>query len=279
MSLPAPVTPQQQALDRAIRAAIRADARITHALAYGSFTQGTADAFSDLEYSVFLPEGEVDRFDMRGWLEALVPVRHFVHNDFGTPNAILDGLLRVEVHAGPVSKLEAVLGWPAFHIFPDRMLVKDTDGRLADVLERLAAKARPDPVAETELILARLLNWLAFGLNVLARGERIRAHELLGWVQGGLLRLARLAEGQTKHWLTASRMAERELRPQTLERYARLTGRLDELEQLYAGAWAWTRDLTPALRLPLDRELERDIGEQVAALLEAQAPPTPRRDG
>jgi len=278
MSL-SPITPQQQELDRAIRASIRADGRITHALAYGSFTQGTADAWSDLEYYVFLPDPEVGHFDVRAWLDTLAPVRHFVQNDFGTPNAVLEGLLRVELHAEPESRLEGVLTWPAFHIHPERMLVKDTDGQLADVLTRLAAKARPNPAAETQLILARLLNGLVFGLNVLARGERIRAHELLGWVQGGLLRLARLAEGQTEHWLTASRCAERELGPEALERYARLTGRLNELEQLYAEAWSWTRELAAEVHSPpLDPGLAGDIQARVTALLEAQAPLTLRRD-
>lgn len=63
-----PVTPAQRDLDRAIRAAIRRDGRIGHALAYGRFTQGTADAFSDLEYFVFLPPAERPTFDVRAWL-------------------------------------------------------------------------------------------------------------------------------------------------------------------------------------------------------------------
>lgn len=62
------------------------------------------------------------------------------------------------------------------------MLIKDSDGQLARHLAVLAAR-RTDPAGEAQGILDRLLNWLAFGLNVLARGERIRAHELLGWVQ------------------------------------------------------------------------------------------------
>ena len=259
------VTPQQQQLYRAVRAAILADARISHALAYGSFTQGTADAWSDLEYYAFLPE--VSGFDVRAWLEGIAPVRHFVVNEFGTPNAVLDGLLRVELHAEPVSKLASVLDWPAFHIHPDRMPVKDTDGRLADLLARLAAKPQPQPAAEAEQIFARLVNWLAFGLNVLSRGERIRAHELLLWVQGGLLRLARIAEGRTEHWLTASRRAEEELSAQTLRRYARLTGSLSELEHLYAEAWAWTQELGRSGGFALPPELKRDVSARVAALL------------
>ena len=48
-------------LDARLRAAMHADERIMHALAYGSFTQGTADRFSDLEYWLFLaPRAELD---------------------------------------------------------------------------------------------------------------------------------------------------------------------------------------------------------------------------
>jgi len=261
-----PVTPAQRALDRGIRAAILRDGRIGHALAYGSFTQGTADAFSDLDYFVFLPPAELAAFDVRGWLDAVAPVRHFVINDFGTPNAVMDGLLRVELHAEPDTALGQVEGWPNLHIDPGAMLIKDSGGRLAAHLAALAAQQPPSPHAEAQLILDRLLGWLVFGLNVLERGERVRALELLGWVRGGLLRLARLAEDHTRHWLTPSRRAEWELAPETLARYARLTGPLDELEVLYAEAWAWTRDLAeqlPGLR-GADPALARDLAARVS---------------
>ncbi|MBB5232827.1 hypothetical protein [Deinococcus budaensis] len=266
-----PVTSAQRDLDRAIRAAIKQDDRIGHALAYGSFTQGTADAFSDLEYFVFLPSAELATFDVRRWLEAVAPVRHFFVNDFGTPNAVMDGLLRVELHAEPETALAGVESWPGFHIRPEAMLVKDRDGRLARHLAALAAKGRPQPETEAQPIHDRLLGWLVFGLNVLERGERVRALELLGWVRAGLLRLARLAEGKTGHWLTASRRAEWELSGAALGRYARLTGSLDELERLYAEAWAWTQEL--AGQLPGVRgaapELANALGARVRRLDQA----------
>lgn len=263
-----PVTPAQHGLDRAIRAAIRQDGRIGHALAYGSFTQGTADAFSDLEYFVFLPTAELATFDVRGWLEAVAPVRHFFVNDFGTPNAVMDGLLRVELHAEPDTGMAQVEDWPGFHLYPEAMLVKDRDGRLALHLAALAAKGRPQPEAEAQPIHDRLLGWLVFGLNVLERGERMRALELLGWVRGGLLRLAHLAEGQTAHWLTPSRRAEWDLSGAALERYARLTGPLESLETLYAEAWRWTQELAgqlPGLR-GADPVLANALGERVRRL-------------
>lgn len=260
-----PVTPAQRDLDRAIRAAIQADERIGHALAYGSFTQGTADAFSDLEYYVFLSPADLPGFDVRSWLEAVAPVRHFVVNDFGTPNAVMNGLIRVELHAEPDTALAEIRGWPNAHMNPDAMLVKDWDGQLATHLAALAAKAGPQPEAEARLIHDRLLNWLVFGVNVLERGERVRALELLWWVRGGLLRLARLAEGHTEHWLTASRRAEWELSGESLDRYARLTGRLDELETLYAEAWAWTGEL--AAQVPGVRGTSPELAREVSGRL------------
>ncbi|MPY65671.1 hypothetical protein F8S09_03040 [Deinococcus sp. SDU3-2] len=263
-----PVTPTQRELDRAIRAAIRADGRIGHALAYGSFTQGTADAFSDLEYYVFLSPADLPSFDVRAWLEGVAPVRHFVLNDFGTPNAVMDGLIRVELHAEPDTALSQVEGWPNENINPAVMLLKDRDGRLAAHLTALVAKERLQPRAEAQLLHDRLLNWLVFGVNVLKRGERVRALELLGWVRGGLLRLARLAEGNTDHWLTASRRAEWELSAATLDRYAHLTGRLDELATLYAEAWEWTQELAeqvPGVR-GASPGLARDLTARLGSL-------------
>lgn len=158
-----PVTPAQHDLARTIRAAIRADGRIGHALAYGSFTQGTADAFSDLEYYVFLSPADLPGFDVRAWLEGVAPVRHFVVNDFGTPNAVMDGLIRVELHAEPDTALPGVEDWPNWQMNPAAMLVKDEGGRLAAHLAALVAKAQPQPEAEAQLIYDRLLNWLVFG--------------------------------------------------------------------------------------------------------------------
>lgn len=204
-------------LDLMLRRAIQQDPRIIYALAYGSLTQGTSDQFSDVEYYLY-PTSTAD-FDVEAWLtHALKPsafrILHRVVNEFGTPNFILTGLLRAELHVQGLDTLPDVLGWPSFHIFPQAMVVKDPDGRLLGLLNELAAQPLPEPDAEAQQILDRTLNWWVFGMNVLARGERIRALELLGWTQAGLLRLARLADqhpDHTAHWLNASRLAEQEL--------------------------------------------------------------------
>lgn len=249
---------RHQALDERLRAAMGRDRRITHALAYGSFTQGTADRFSDLEYWLYLTPEAAPGFDLRAWLDVLTPLTHCVLNEFGTFVGVLPGLLRVELHAVPNTRLGELLDWPGDHIFPARMLVKDTDGALRPLLDTLAAK-RSDPAGEAQAILDRLLNWLAFGLNVLARGERLRAHELLWWVQSGLLMLARLHGGHTGHWLNPTRLAEGELDTATLERYAAITGGVGELERCYGGAVAWTLELADGLGLKANAGLAHDL--------------------
>ncbi|WP_221090014.1 hypothetical protein [Deinococcus aquaedulcis] len=244
------------AQDRQLRAVLGADPRFSHVVAYGSVPQGRADAWSDLEYWAFVAPGAV--VSAEGWLRAHLPVQHFVVNEFGTPTAILPGLHRVELHVEAATRLPEIETWTPQQVHPARMLVRDTDGRLAGHLAVLATR-RADPAGEGPRLLDRLLNWLAFGLNVLARGERVRAHELLGWVQGGLLRLARLQEGATGHWPNASRAAEQELSAAALARYASVTADLAGLEQAYTHAVAWTLQLAEDLGLPLSAALAAEL--------------------
>lgn len=245
-------------LDARLRDAMQADPRITHALAYGSFTQGTADEFSDLDYWLYLDPGA--KFDVYSWIEKLTPVLHFVVNEFGTPTAILPGLLRLELHVVSNTRLDELESWGNEHLFPEQMQVKDSDGRLAAALRKLTAKAPPE--AEAQATLDRLLNWLAFGLNVLARGERIRAQGLLWWIQGGLLSLAAVESGHTDYSLNPARRAERRLDERTLRRYAAITGGLDDLECAYTSAVAWTLELAERLGLPVNAELASDLTER-----------------
>ena len=239
---------------------MRRDPRIAYVLAYGSLTQGTADEFSDAEYYCWSGEP----LEVAAWLrETLLgtpwQVLHAFVNDFGTPNFVLTGLLRVELHSQPVSGLEQILDWPNENLRPEAMLVKDMDGRLNHLLGRLLAKNMPVHEADAQVILDRLVGWLCFGCNVLRRGERIRAEELLWWVRGGLLRLARLQEGALQHWLAPSRLVEQELSHHSLTQYAKITGSLDDLGNQYKAAWQWTLSLQSALGLHIHAELRNEL--------------------
>lgn len=247
-------------LDALIRAALQADGRVQFALAYGSLTQGTGDEFSDVEYYAFSEKG----FDVVAWLEHALHgsefrVLHSVVNEFGTPNVTVTGLIRVELHVQRVEKMPDILQWPNEHIYPERMLVKDWDGKLRALMDELAAKPKQNPADEAQLILDRALNWLVFGWNVLKRGERARALELLWWIQASLLRLARIDQGRTAHWLNPYRRAEMELPAEIMTRYASITGGIPELERCYRAAWAWLKDLASSLDLHLTPELHREL--------------------
>lgn len=247
-------------LDTHLRSALQRDPHLAYALAYGSLTQGTADEFSDAEYYCWSEEP----VDAEKWLREVLSgtpwrILHAFVNDFGTPNFVLSGLLRVELHSKHVDDLEQILDWANENLFPERMLVKDADGRLARLLAQMTAQIPPTEDVDAQLIFDRLVGWLCFGLNVLARGERIRALELLGWVRGALLRLARLQERATQHWLTPARLAERELSQGSLERYAATAGSLDNLAQNYAAAWQWVKTLQTELGLRLDPKLTSEI--------------------
>lgn len=246
------------ALDAGLRAAMREDGRVTHALGYGSFTQGTADRFSDLEYWLFLRPEAVKDFDPRAWLHPFGPVIHSVINEFGTFNAVLPGLLRIELHAVSNEGLGVVGKWPGEGIFPERMVVKDQRGELLALLRTLAGKGAA-PQDEAPLLLDQALNWLTFGLNVLRRGERVRALELLWWIQGKVLRLAALEVGQS---VNPARLAEQRLPSERLARYARLTAGLEPpgaLESAYAEAVNWTLDLAAPLDLPVSPALAAEL--------------------
>lgn len=202
-------------LDARIRSALVAEGRVTHALAYGSRTQPDAgggpqaDRWSDLEYWALVREGEaLDPFALLG---AVTPVALAVVNPFGTPNVVMPDLTRVELHVVPADRLAEVGTWPNAGGVPERMLVKDEDGRLRALLTRWAAsppfaQTLPPPQVEYDGVLGSLV----FGSAVLARGEEVRAWEQMFWVRTGLLRLARTAHGAPQP-PAASRWAERDL--------------------------------------------------------------------
>lgn len=255
-------------LDARLRAALRANARVSHALAYGSVPQGVSDAFSDLEYYAFVADPST--FDVRAFLDTVTPVHLCVVNEFGTPNVVTEDLRRVELHVEPVERLADVRSWRGVHGSVEAMLVKDADGQLRAALEALAANSPVDPASQAQLTLDRALNWLVFGANVVARGERVRALELLWWLRGALLRLARLHEHATGHFENASRQAERELSAAALDRFAALTGRVDDVDALYRSAWTWTNELASSLGLHVAEPVARALDRRFA---EASSPP------
>jgi lincosamide nucleotidyltransferase len=251
--------PQTAMIER-VRALCAADERVAAALMYGSFTTSEGDAFADVEFYLFIKDEVLAAFDGRAWVEQVAPVALYFTNEFGTEAVIFENLVRGEFHFAPASSQASVRGWKRTGGFaePDKLLVLDRTGSLRP---HLAAIAGPeiDPPPQTHLprLWAGFLNWMLFGVNVLARGEQARALELLGPVQRHLLWLARLEAGQTGRWPTPSRAMERELPPKSLARYAACTAPLEQaaLARAYLAAWTWGGELSLALaeRYPFER--------------------------
>jgi lincosamide nucleotidyltransferase len=110
-------------------------------------------------------------------------------------------------------------------------------------------------------LIDSLINWTLFGLNVLERAEVARVWELLRLLHDTLLRLARIKEDQTHHWITPSKNAENELLPDAYRRLASCSAGLDP-DQL-AGAcretWTWGMQMATTLAENHDLKLPHEL--------------------
>ena len=86
-------------------------------------------------------------------------------------------------------------------------------------------------------------------MNVLERGEVARAWELLRLLHDTLLKMVRIVEGQSQHWITPSKNAENELSPAAYRRLVRCSAGLDseQLAQAYQETWYWGKQLASEL--------------------------------
>ena len=236
---------EQDRLIERVRQLCSEDTRLDAALMYGSFTQGQADVWSDIEFWLFFADDWLADVDPDSWCAAVGPTLLTVQNEFGTHVAIFESLIRGEFHFVPASAIDAVGEWPARGAPVDRMLVTDRSGRLRRVLQDLPEmRDPPRSAAAVEQLCGRFVNWLLLGDSVLRRGEIARAHAVLVEVHRHLLWLVRLIE-QCEFRPTPSRLAERELSAAALERYGRTTAPADPsaLANAYHEAWAWGQEM------------------------------------
>jgi lincosamide nucleotidyltransferase B/F len=248
-------------LDAALRAVMQADPRVRYAVAYGSRTQlpngeRQDDEYSDLEYYVYPQHGQtIDPLDQ---FAGVTPVLLSVINPFGTPNFVTPELHRIELHVAPADRLAGLLDWSAWSPEPASMLVKDTGGVLARLLEQFAA--RPDWTPEPpQATFDNVLNSLVAVRAFLLRGEQLRAQEWHSlWVIGGLTRLARHAEPVTQHLPqppAAARRAELDLSPAMMARLSACAGGIGDL----AGSWAQALRLAEELAAHLGLEARTEL--------------------
>jgi len=219
---------------------------------YGSFTRAEGDAYSDVEFCIYVDDAAYEAFDPAHWVSQIAPVALYFVNEFGTGTAIFENLVRGEFHferAGDMAQVPALKqlsGFPA----PEDMVILDRTGELTAHLRTISGPG-PDRGAVEHIasLWHNCLNWMLFGANALARGERARSLELLWFVHRYLLWLARVSEGTTEHWPTPSKNVEHDLSKAAYSRYVTCTATLrgSELERAYQAAWEWGKELICAL--------------------------------
>lgn len=238
--------PQEEMIER-VKKLCKQDERLVAAMMYGSFTQGEGDEFSDIEFSLYFQDDLLPSVDRHGWITQVTPVLLFFTNEFGTDTAIFENFIRGEFHFEPVSHMGNVRA-AAWGMTPkmnsQKMLLLDKTLELADHLAYIKNHIpdRTDP-KNLQNMVCLFTNWMLFGGNVLRRGERARALELLHMAHRYLLWMARLTENQLDHWPTPSRALEQELSEASYQRFAACTGGLDDLETTYQAAWTWGKEL------------------------------------
>ncbi len=263
----------QHTMIRKVKQLCQKDERLVAALMYGSFTQGEGDALSDIEFHLFFRDGELDALDQAAWTSQVAPLTVFFTNEFGTKVAIFDNLVRGEFHFEPAANMKEVRAWPlggeALDI--DTMLILDRTGALREHLETLKnAELERTSSEQLGTRCYTFINWWLLGFNVLARGERTRALEVLSHVHRSLLYLARAVEDKTKeHWLTPSKRLEADLSSEAYARFAACTSDLSSLERAYKAAWMWGTELMRTLEtshgFPLSDELLQRLDERLEA--------------
>lgn len=243
--------PQEAMLER-LRAVCHADRRLVAAMLYGSFAYGEYDAYSDLDVILYFDDAAQPAIDQRAWVAQLGPVDLYYVNAFGNGTAIYANMVRAEFHFDAARDMQQIASWQGTIWFPslERTILLDRTGALADHLAAIIGRPpNRDTQQQAQFLSDDHMNWTLFGTSVLLRGETARALEILHIVQDGVLRMARLLEGSTTHWLTATRMLERDLAPETYARYRRCTAPLDAtaLWSAYRSAWEWGNQQIDAL--------------------------------
>ena len=258
----------QEGMIARVKQLCREDARLKAALMYGSFAKGEGDAHSDIEFYLFFADEAFDTVQLEAWVARVSPVALHLTNEFGTDVVVFENGVRGEFHFERVSKMAQVRAWPAAPDTPapDAMLILDRTGELAGHL----AYWRDKPFeglgdAHLQTVYDRLLNWLLLGLNVLERGERVRAFDTLHHVHRHMLWLARAAEGAAQHWLTPSRGLEGDSE-EISTRFAVCTGGLAELGSAYASCWLWTKELVERLGLEPRRAVTGGLEARLTSL-------------
>jgi lincosamide nucleotidyltransferase len=261
----------QQELINQVRRLCLADKRLDAVLMYGSFAHGEGDRHSDIEFWLYFAPGN-EEINPLAWCSQIGPLTHIVVNEFGAHVVFFPGLVRGEFHFATSDDINALRSWPAQEISINQMVILDRRGALQEGLEALRQRGVVPPLTkrEVEELCGRFANWLVLAYHVTERGEHLRAVDALAHMQRHLLSMARLVEGQTRHWLTPSRAAEVELSEKVIEHLqSAIPQGATQLEVRHAiySAWLYGRLLWERLAAQHTLDLPYGLFQQMDQLL------------
>lgn len=244
---------RQLELIERVKAQCISDPKIVAAMMYGSFAKGNADAYSDIEFVLYIPDEQFGTFDKRVWFREIHQTLLIFENEFGVTNVIFEELIRGEFHFCPSSQMAEVSSWKRTDWFPslESTLIVDRTGELKKHLKELVGTAPIEEFqGEAQFVADSYFGWLLFGWSVLKRGEIARAHSLLWWVQWRLLSMIRLKNGQYENWLTPTKALENEIPEEDYQAYAQCTSELhrERVNVAYRNAWRLGKQLVTAMR-------------------------------
>jgi len=212
---------EQTQMIESIRQLAHDNEGVSAVLMYGSFTQGEADRYSDIEFYIWLREGA--KINKREWISRIRPVEMLFTNEFGTDVVVFDNLIRGEFHFHPVSEINVISTWQGILDFSvrDKMKLVDKDSLLGKVLDQIEVISpqwnTPENIA---WVADSMINNLIFAGNVIRRGEYARAVHLFFYLEKYLACMIRLHCGMTAHWLDPMKGFEKEIPATWQKRYA-----------------------------------------------------------
>lgn len=198
-------------IDR-LRSIALIDDNVLAVFMYGSFTKNEGDAYSDIEFYVFLKE--MVGFSGEKWVSQIHPVAMYFTNEYGSEVAIFENLIRGEFHFMSSSEMNVILSWEGVVDYSafDRMNLVDKEGCLSAILNQIKVTSPDRATGENILWLGHsLLNSLLTSKNLMQRGEWAHAHQNMCGTQKYLLWLIRIATQQTGHWESPTKCLEKDL--------------------------------------------------------------------
>ncbi len=215
---------RQKELIRKLKSLALKDPDVVGVAAYGSFTRGEQDYWSDIEFSIFVREEKIEDFkenwkDWIGQIDRLL-VAFIAYGEHQW--VVFENLVRGEFTFFKEAEMGIYDALPISIISVEStVLVDKTEGReLTKICEKLVNKPiNIDQEKEFERITSEFWYHSLYGLGLFKRRELWHARQIIDMMRVWLIQLLRLrCEYVEEHWFLPWRHIEREFDKDTLAR-------------------------------------------------------------